>query len=216
MSDPNPAPGNGADLPGPQAAGTGLGAARQRAVRRRRHRRRRGRGRRRPGRRHPRAEGGAGRGPRLRLRHLEPLVEDVPRRAALPRAAGVRVGPRGAARARAVADHAGAASGQAAAVSVPADQAVVGAAVHRGGHLPLRPARRREIGSGAKAFDSRGRAAVVARAQAQLADRRDPLLRHRRRRRPAHHDGGAHRGALRRGGAVVDARWCRCCARATG
>ena len=41
-------------------------------------------------------------------------------------------------------------------------------------------------------------------AQAHLADRRHPLLRHRRRRRPAHHDGRAHRRALRRGGAVVD------------
>ena len=61
-----------------------------------------------------------------------------------------------------------------------------------------------------------GRAAVGARAQAQLADRRHPLLRHRRRRRPAHDDGGAHRGPLRRGGADVDARWSRCCARATG
>ena len=49
------------------------------------------------------------------------------------------------------------------------------------------------------------RAAAGARAQAQLADRRHPLLRHRRRRRPAHHDRGPHRRALRRGGADVDA-----------
>ena len=92
----------------------------------------------------------------------------------------------------------------------------VGAPVHRRGHLPLRQPRRREIRSGAKAFDPRRRVAIEPGPQAQLADRRHPLLRHRRRRRPAHHDGRAHRGALRRGRAVLDARWSRCCARATG
>ena len=112
-------------------------------------------------------------------------------------------GPRGAARARTVTDHARAAPGQAAAVPVPADQAVVGAALRRGGHLPLRPTRWREIRSGAEASDQGGRAAAGARAQAQLADRRHPLLRHRRRRRPAHHDRRAHRRALRRGGPHV-------------
>ena len=217
MSDPIPAPGNGQTFLGPKQRAAGLGAARQRTVRRRRHRRRRGRGRRRPGRGHP----GAARWRWSRPATSPParraaVVEDVPRRAALPRAAGVRVGARGAARARAVADDAGAASGQAAAVPVPADQAVVGAALCGRGHLALRPARRREIRSGAKAFDARGRVAAVAGAQAQLADRRHPLLRHRRRRRPPHDDRGAHRGALRRGGARRRPRWCRCCARATG
>ena len=43
------------------------------------------------------AVGGAGGGARLRLGHLEPLDEADPRRAALPRAAGVRARPRGAA-----------------------------------------------------------------------------------------------------------------------
>ena len=46
--------------------------------------------------------------------HVEPVVEDVPRRPALPGAAGVRAGARGAARTRAVVDDAGAAPGQAA------------------------------------------------------------------------------------------------------
>ena len=72
------------------------------------------------------------------------------------------------------------------------------------GHLPLRPARRREIRSAAEAFDEIGRAAAGSGPQAQLTGRRHPLLRHRGRRRPAHHDGRAHRGALRRGGADLD------------
>ena len=55
---------------------------------------------------------------------------------------------------------------------------------------------RGEIGSGATASDPLAHA--VAPAQAQLADRRHPLLRHRGRRRPAHHDRRSHRGALRR------------------
>ena len=64
--------------------------------------------------------------------------------------------------------------------------------------------RRREIRSGTKTFDPCRRVAVEPGPETQFADRRDPLLRHRRRRRPAHHDGGAHRSALRRGGAVLD------------
>ena len=69
------------------------------------------------------------------------------------------------------------------------------------GHLPLRPAGRGEIRPSPAASDQGRGAAAGSGTQAQLADRRYPLLRHRRRRRPAHHDGGAHRGALRRGGA---------------
>ncbi len=46
---------------------------------------------------------------------------------------------------------------------------------------------------------------LVTRSEAQLADRWNPLLRHRCRRCQAHDDGGAHRSALRCGGADVDA-----------
>ena len=89
----------------------------------------------------------------------------------------------------------------------PLTKRVVGTALRRCGHLPLRPARRREIRSAAKAFDPRGRSAAEPGPEAQLVDRRHPLLRHRRRRRPAHHDGRTHRGALRCGGAVAPPRW---------
>ena len=87
--------------------------------------------------------------------------------------------------------------------SVPTDQAVVGAALRRGRPRAVRRTRRREIRSGAEAFDARRCVAAVPRSEAQRADRRCPLLRHRRRRCPAHPDRRAYCRALRRGGAVV-------------
>ena len=45
----------------------------------------------------------------------------------------------------------------------PLTKRLVGAALRGGGHLPLRPARRREIGSGAEASAQGGRAAAGAR-----------------------------------------------------
>ena len=72
---------------------------RRAALRGRRDRRRHHRRRRRPRRRLARLLGGAARARRLRDRHLEPLLEDDPRRPALPAEPRPRPGPRGAARA---------------------------------------------------------------------------------------------------------------------
>ena len=113
-------------------------------------------------------------------------------------------------------DDARAASGQTAAVSVPAHQPVVERPhIRRRRHLPLRPAGRIEISSGAKHLTRAG-ALRLAPDSSEPRWSAASLLRHRRRRRPAHHDGRPDRGALRRGGAHPRHRWSRCCGRATG
>ena len=87
--------------PGTRAGRTGGDDGAWRRARhpgRRRRRRRRGC---RPRRRHPRPDRRAGRGPRLRLRHVEPLEQAHPRRPALPRDARLPARGRGAAGARA-------------------------------------------------------------------------------------------------------------------
>ena len=85
---------------------------------------RRDRLRRGPGRGHPGSAGRPGRGPRPGRRHLQPVEQAVPRRPALPRAAQLRAGLRGAQGALAGAgDQAVPAPGQAGPVPLPADPA---------------------------------------------------------------------------------------------
>ena len=150
-------------------------------------------------RRHPGTVGRAGRGPGHRLGHLVALVEAVPRRPALPGAVRVRAGSRGAARARADADHALPAPGQAGAVPVPADQAGHGASLRRVRADPLRHHGRRPIHAAAPAADPGRRPAAGAGAPPGRAGRRGPVLRRTGRRRPAHPDGRPDGGRLRRG-----------------
>ena len=80
----------------------------------------------------------AGRGPRLRLRHVEPLEQAHPRRPALPGDARLPAGARGAAGARAAAPDARPAPGQAGAVRLPAAAPRLGAALRRRGRRALR------------------------------------------------------------------------------
>ena len=72
----------------------------------------------------------------------------------------------------------------------------VGAALHRCGHLPLRPAGRAKSVP-AQRHLTRAGALRLAPSLKRGHRRRHPLLRHGGRRRPAHHDGGPHRGPLR-------------------
>ena len=89
--------------------------------RRRRHRRHRER----PGRRHPRPATRHARGAGLGQRHLEPVVEARARRHPLPGAAGLPAGARGPHRARPAAAAPRPAPGEAGAVPLPAQHAVI-------------------------------------------------------------------------------------------
>ncbi len=143
--------------------------------------------------------GGAGRGARPRRRHVQPLVQALPRRAALSRAARVRAGARGAARARADDHPHRAASGQTGAVHLPADPSRLGTALCRFGPRALRHDGRAQQRAGAEAPHPGGGAAAVPRNAPRLADRGGLLLRRPGRRCPAHADRRAHGGPLRRG-----------------
>ncbi len=138
-----------------------VGAAGARRVRRRRHRRRGDRGRRGARRGDPGAVRRPGRGPGLGVRHVQPLVQAVPRRAALPRAAGVRAGARGAARARTDDDQARAAPREAGAVPLPAQPPALGAALRRVRVAALRHDRRAQQRARAEAPLPARRAADV-------------------------------------------------------
>ena len=126
---------------GRRAGGPRGHVRRRRRARRPGRRRRRRRRRVRPRRRHPRPERRTRRGPRLRLRHLQPLEQAHPRRAALPGDARLPAGRRGAAGARAAHPEARPAPDQAGAVPLPAGAPRLGAALRRLGRRALRHAR---------------------------------------------------------------------------
>ena len=136
-------------------------------------------------RRRPRTEGGAGRSPRLRLRHIEPVLKDVSRRPALPRTTRIRIGPRGPLRARVVltlAPH----LVKPLPFLYPLTKRWWERPYAASQPLALRPARWREKSVPAQALTRAGALRLSPGSEAERADRRDPLLRHRRRRRAAH------------------------------
>ena len=149
----------------------------------------------------------AGRGAGLRLRHVVALVEAVPRWPALPGAARLRAGPRGAARARADADPDRARTWSSrCSFLYPLTHRDLGAAVRRRGHDAVRP-------DGRGATDpcprhqhlTRGGALrlVPGAASADALIGAHPLLRRAGRRRPAHPDRRPHRRGVRRDGAQL-------------
>ena len=196
-----PARAAGVSSPTPQPGRAGRGAAPpgRRPVRRAGGRRRGDRLRRGSGRGHPRPARRSGRGPRPGRRHLQPVEQALPRRPALPRAAELRPGLRGAQGAPARAGDPVPAPGQAGAVPLPAHPPRVRPRVRGAGHRRLRRDGRRPRGT--EPSPSPGPAedpGVVPVGEPGGGPRGDLVLRGPGRRRPAHHDDRPDRGALRR------------------